>query len=299
MQRDLTSYKTLSSVSQSSKQTTYHFIRHFAKIKDGIQYIDEGKGIPILFIHGTLSNSNTWRKVIPELSKKYRCIAIDLPIGSHFVPMSDHVNLSPIGIANIIKEFVQYLNIDKVIIVANDTGGAYAQIFASIYPENIEKLILSNCEAMDVFPPSKFKYLIEAVKIPGFTYLLSKAFKIKSLLTSNLMMGLLSHQLTNDELSEFYLKSFIENKKVRKNFASNAKKWSPKYTIEAAEKLKLVVFPVLILWGEDDNKLFPLKLGQKLKSIFKNSQLIIIPKAKTYVQEDQPEIIIKEIIQFI
>ena len=275
------------------------FNRHLAKINGGIQYIDEGKGIPVLFIHGTLSNSNTWRKITPELSKKYRCIAVDLPIGGHAIPVSNHMDLSPIGIAVIIKDFLQYLNIEKVIIVSNDTGGAYSQVFASLYPEYIDKLIFSNCEVLDVFPPSKFKYLIQAVKIPGFTFLLSKAFKIKSLLTSNLMMGLLSHKLTTDELSELYLKSFTENKLIRDDFAKNVKTWSPKYTLEAADKLKTFKFPVLILWGEDDINLFPLKLGQQLKTVFQNAELIIIPNSKTYIQEDQPEIMIKEIIQFI
>jgi len=275
------------------------FNRHIAEINGGIQYIDEGKGIPVLFIHGTLSNSNTWRKITPELSKKYRCIAVDLPIGGHAIPVSNHMDLSPIGIAVIIKDFLQYLNIEKVIIVSNDTGGAYSQVFASLYPEYIDKLIFSNCEVLDVFPPSKFKYLIQAVKIPGFTFLLSKAFKIKSLLTSNLMMGLLSHKLTTDELSELYLKSFTENKLIRDDFAKNVKTWSPKYTLEAADKLKTFKFPVLILWGEDDINLFPLKLGQQLKTVFQNAELIIIPNSKTYIQEDQPEIMIKEIIQFI
>lgn len=285
MQRDLTCHTTL--------------IRQFAKIKDGIHYIDEGNGIPILFIHGTLSNANTWRKIIPQLSKKYRCIAIDLPIGGHLIPLSNPVDLSPLGIALIIKDFLKYLNIEKTIIVSNDTGGAYAQVFASLYPENIDKLIFSNCEVLDVFPPSKFKYLTKAVKIPGFTFLLGQSFKIKSLLTSNLMMGLLSNKVTEDELSELYLKPFIENRGVRNNFAANVKTWSPKYTIEAAEKLKTFKFPVLILWGEDDTKLFPLKLAHQLKSVFQNAELIIIPNSKTYIQEDQPEMTIREIVQFI
>ena len=273
--------------------------RKIANIYDGITYIEQGGGIPILFLHGTLSNADTWRKIIPILSEKYRCIAIDLPIGGHSLALNDSVDLTPIGIAKLIKYFLQFLNIDKVIIVSNDTGGAYAQIFASLYPENVDKLIFSNCEVLEVFPPKKFKYLVKSVKIPGFTYLLSRCFKIKSMLKSNMLMGLLSHKVTNDDLSELYLKTFIKSKSIRKNFTDNAKTWLPKYTIEAAEKLRKEIFPVLILWGEDDKILFPLELGQRLKGIFKNATLIQIPNSKTYVQEDQPEIMIKEIKYFL
>lgn len=273
--------------------------RKIADIYDGITYIDKGTGTPILFLHGTLSNANTWRKIIPSLSDKYRCIAIDLPIGGHSIALNDSIDLSPIGIAKLIKEFLQFLKIEKAIIVSNDTGGAYAQIFASLYPEKVEKLVFSNCEVQEVFPPKKFKYLIKSVKIPGFTYLLSRTFKIKSMLKSNMMMGLLSDSITKNEISELYLKTFIKNMTIRKNFTDNVKTWSPKYTIEAAEILKKQKFQVLILWGKDDKKLFPIELGQQLNNIFVNSKLILIPHSKTYIQEDQPEVMVKEIISFI
>ena len=273
--------------------------RKKADLYDGITYIDEGKGIPILFIHGTLANGNTWRKIIPTLSQKYRCIAIDLQIGGHYIPLNDSIDLSPIGLAKILNEFLQFLNIKKAIIVSNDTGGAYAQIFASLYPQSIEKLVFTNCEVLEVFPPKRFKYLINSVKIPSFTYLLSRIFKIKSLLKSDMMMGLLSNSITKNEIAELYLKSFIENKNIRKNFANNVKTWSSIYTIEAAQILKEEKFPVLILWGIEDKKLFPLELGRQLKRIFINAKLIQIPGSKTCVQEDQPEIILKEIVDFI
>lgn len=264
-----------------------------------ITYVDQGAGMPILFLHGTLSNADTWRKIIPTLSEKYWCIAIDLPIGGHSMALSRSSDLTPIGIAKLIKGFLQFLNVDKAVIVSNDTGGAYAQIFASFYPENVEKLVFSNCEVLNVFPPAKFKYLVKAVKIPGFTYLLSRFFKVKSMLKSDLMMGLLSHKITNTELAELYLETFVKNRAIQRNFTDNAKTWSPKYTIEAAEKLKDETFPVLILWGEDDKKLFPMDLGVQLKNIFINGVLIPIPNSKTYVQEDAPEMMMEEIKHFL
>lgn len=283
----------------SQTQNLTELKRKKADLYDGITYIEEGHGIPILFIHGTLANGNTWRKIIPSLSQKYRCIAIDLPIGGHSIALNDRIDLSPIGIAKILNEFLQFLNIEQAIIVSNDTGGAYAQVFASLYPQSVEKLVFTNCEVLEVFPPKKFQYLINSVKIPGFTYLLSRTFKIKGMLTSDMMMGLLSNNITNHEIAELYLKSFIEHKGVRKNFTNNVKTWSPKYTIEAAKILKKEKFPVLILWGLEDKKLFPLALGKQLKNIFINAELIQIPASKTCVQEDQPEIMVKEIVNFI
>jgi pimeloyl-ACP methyl ester carboxylesterase len=272
--------------------------RHTANVMGGIQYIDEGKGHPILFLHGALSNSNTWRNVIPVLSKKYRCIAIDLPLGGHYLPVSDRVDVTPVGIAKIIHACIESLSLEKVTIVSNDTGGAYAQVFASLFPDSIDKLIFSNCEVLDVFPPLKFKYLVWAVRIPGFTFLLSRIFSFKKMLKSNLVMGLLSSKITTEELYGLYLVNFIHNKSVRRNFADAARHWSPVYTRAAAEKLKDLKTPVLILWGDADVKLFPVSLGETLKGIFQDATLIKIAGARTYIQEDQPEQTSAEILKF-
>jgi pimeloyl-ACP methyl ester carboxylesterase len=273
--------------------------RYIAEVKGGIQYVDEGKGQPVLFIHGALSNADTWRKIIPLISKECRCIAIDLPIGGHYLPVADHVCLTPTGIAELIREFIEYLELDNVTIVSNDTGGAYTQVFASLFPGKINKLIFSNCEVLDIFPPSKFKYLTFAVKIPGFNFILSRVFMFKKILKSELIMGLLSFKITTDELYYLYLHNFIQDKSIRANFASAARAWSPVYTLAAAEKLKNFTNPVLILWGNKDVELFPLKMGEALKGVFPDAVLVEIDQARTYIQEDQPEQTAKSILRFI
>ena len=48
-----------------------------------IRYRERGTGEPIVFVHGALVNADLWRKVVPELAKDFRCIAPDLPLGSH------------------------------------------------------------------------------------------------------------------------------------------------------------------------------------------------------------------------
>src|SRR5687768_18540816 len=52
-----------------------------------IEYRERGTGEPIVFVHGALVNADLWRKVVPGLAKDYRCIAPDLPLGSHTRPL--------------------------------------------------------------------------------------------------------------------------------------------------------------------------------------------------------------------
>jgi pimeloyl-ACP methyl ester carboxylesterase len=264
-----------------------------------LEYADHGKGETLLFIHGTFANGNTWRKIIPALSKFFRCIVPDWPLGGHRIAVDDTADLSSYGIADLVLNFLDALKLTEVIIVANDTGGAYAQVFTAKYPERVKKLILSNCEGLEIFPPEKFKLLQSLVKIPGYTYLMSCVFRSRSFLKRPEAFGLLSHTLTGGEIFELYVQNFVLNKLIRKNFKKLVAGWNPKYTIEAAYTLATFKNPVLIIWGRDDKELFPLALGERISAIFPNSTFEVIDSSLTYVQEDQPEKVIHLISKFV
>ena len=81
-----------------------------------ISYRERGSGEPIVFIHGLLVNGDL-RKVVPVLSKDYRCIAPDLPLGSHAAPMSESADVSPHGLAKLIDDFLAALDLRGVTLV--------------------------------------------------------------------------------------------------------------------------------------------------------------------------------------
>ena len=263
-----------------------------------IEYQDFGTGLPMLFIHGAFSCGKTWRKVIPKLSENFHCIVPEWPFGGHKIPISNELDFTPTGIADLIAKFLRALNLKLIIIVANDTGGAYAQIFTAANRDKVSHLILSNCEGFEVFPPKKFQSLKNMVKVPGYLWLLSKVFSYKPFLKWNMTFGLLSHTLKREEIFDLYVKHFVENKLIRLDFKKLAVEWNPKYTQNAAKELTRFNKPVLIIWGVDDEELFPLELGLRLKAIFTNSTLVEIENSKTYVQEDNPRDFETSIKQF-
>src|SRR5262249_43931152 len=107
-----------------------------AKLPQGtIHYRESGEGPPIVFVHGLLVDGRLWRKVTPLLDGDFRCIAPDLPLGSHLTPMNSDADLSPPGLARIVAGFLQALDLQDVTLVANDTGGAISQITAAQHPE--------------------------------------------------------------------------------------------------------------------------------------------------------------------
>lgn len=269
-----------------------------APVDKGLQYWESGRGRTLLFLHGALSNGATFRKVLPELSTNFHCIALHLPLGGHHIPLSKKAVLSPAGISGLIAAFMQFKGITQAYIVANDTGGAYAQVFTAAYPEMVAGLLLSNCEVADVFPPPRFVYLRYAVKIPGFTFLMAKLFSVKGWLTHPAVMGTLSLTLTKEELAQAYINSFVNSSGIRRDFAKACRHWHPEHTLAAAERSRHFHKPVLVLWGERDELLFPRKQMEKLLDIFPQAKWVTIPNAKTYVQEDAPERTVQAIRSF-
>src|SRR5919106_3974755 len=125
-----------------------------ARLSQGtIHYSESGEGPPIVFVHGLLVDGRLWRKVTPLLEDRFRCIVPDLPLGSHQQAMNPDADLSPPGLARIVDGFLAALDLDRVTLVANDTGGAIAQVTAANHADRIGRLVLTNCDAFENFLP--------------------------------------------------------------------------------------------------------------------------------------------------
>jgi pimeloyl-ACP methyl ester carboxylesterase len=118
-------------------------------------YHDTGTGPVLVFVHGYLVNTNIWRKLVPLLGDRFRCITPDWPLGSHLVAMNRDADLSPPGVAAVIGQFLDALDLRDVTLVGNDSGGAYSQIVAANHPDRLGGLVLNTCETPDcTWPPS-------------------------------------------------------------------------------------------------------------------------------------------------
>ena len=118
-----------------------------------IRYRDEGQGKPVVFVHGYLVDGRLWDGVVDSLSDRCRCLAPDWPIGSQPMAMKPDADLSPYGIAATIASFLEALDLEDVTIVGNDSGGAMSQVLVTRHPERIGRLVLTNCDTHENFPP--------------------------------------------------------------------------------------------------------------------------------------------------
>jgi pimeloyl-ACP methyl ester carboxylesterase len=135
--------------------------RHTAATRFGeISYLDLGAGPTALFVHGIATNAYLWRHVMDALSGQRRCIAIDLPLHGQS-PVTAEQDLSLAALAAGLDDFCEVLGLTGIDLVANDTGGAIAQIFAARHPQRLATLTLTNCDTVDNLPPEAFKPMVE------------------------------------------------------------------------------------------------------------------------------------------
>src|ERR1700736_3429149 len=146
-----------------------------------VHYRDAGNGEPRVCVHGLLVDGSLWRKVVPPLERDFRCIVPDWPLGSHREPMARDADLSPRGVAHLIADFLAALELERVTLVANDTGGAIAQLVATERPERLGRLVLTPCDAYENFLPPMFRGLQLLARVPGGMALALQPLRVRAL----------------------------------------------------------------------------------------------------------------------
>ncbi len=153
---------------------------------------DDSTHPPVLFIHGILVDHRLWMKAAEELARNgFRCILPDLPLGSHRIPVDESVALTPSTVAEMVHEFIGALDLHDVTLVGNDTGGGLCQLLVDAHPDDVGRLVLTNCDAFEKFPPFPFNAVFATMRGPRSIGLLSKLMKISALRHSPLGYGLL------------------------------------------------------------------------------------------------------------
>jgi pimeloyl-ACP methyl ester carboxylesterase len=263
-----------------------------------IRYRDVGTGEPIVFIHGLLVNGRLWEHTVEHLRKDFRCIVPDLPLGSHLSPMSPDADLAPPALATMIDQFLEQLDLDKVTLVGNDTGGALAQLVATQHPQRVGRLVLTNCDAYDNFPPKLFAYLGVLARIPGGLTVAAQSQRIKALRRSPVAFGVLAKKRLDDGMLEDWVRPGLDNADVRRDTQKVIRGIDPQQTIQAAKDLERFNAPTLFAWAPED-RWFKVEHADKLAAAMPDAKVVRIPDSKTFVSLDQPERLAEEITSFV
>ncbi|HEX6687835.1 MAG TPA: alpha/beta hydrolase [Solirubrobacterales bacterium] len=261
-----------------------------------IRYREAGAGKPVVFVHGYLVDGRLWDGVVDNLSDRCRCLAPDWPIAAQQVAMKPDADLSPYGIAATIAAFLEALDLNDVTIVGNDSGGAMSQVLVTRHPERIGRLVLTNCDLYENFPPGIFKAMPAIAKLPGGMTVLAAPFRIGAL--ARAAFKPFSKKGIPPELVASWMDPVMKDAGVRHDAKKVTVGMNKRYTLEAAEKLRSSELPVLLAWAPED-RLFSISSAKRLAAETPNARLVEIPDSSTFVPLDQPQRLADEIATFV
>ncbi|MEU0503091.1 alpha/beta hydrolase [Nocardia sp. NPDC005998] len=262
-----------------------------------IRYYETGSGAPILFVHGLLVNANLWRKMIPTIAATgYRCLSPDWPLGAHSIPVPD-ADLTPTGLADLVEAFMAELDLSDVTLVANDTGGAIAQVLLSRGTSRIGRVVLASVDCYERFLPPPFNLLPPLARIPGSIRPLTEVLRIRALHPLPIALGWVAKHKVDPEIIDTYLLPSRNSAAIRKDLRRFLKTANRRYTLEAATHYPSIDIPILLAWARED-KLFPVALAERLAADLPNATLKLIDDSYTASPEDQPELLTELIVEF-
>jgi pimeloyl-ACP methyl ester carboxylesterase len=249
---------------------------------------------PVLFVHGILVDHTLWTKVAEDLAGKgFRCILPDWPLGSHTVPVGENADLSPQGIATMIRDLIVALDLSDVTLVGSDTGGGLCQFTVDAYPDHVSRLVLTNCDAFDKFPPFPFDLVFALLRGPMSIKAMFGMMRLPALLNSPLGFGLLIRN-PDPAMTRSWIQPCLADSRICRDLAILLRHVAKTDLTDVAPRLSRFTKPVTLVWGQADRCFTP-SLGRRLAALFPNGTLIEVPGAKTFVALDDPDAVVSAI----
>lgn len=250
---------------------------------------------PVVFVHGALVDGTLWTRVADALATAgVRSYAPDWPLGSHRIALTRGTANAPRDVARQILAFLEALDLDHVTLVGNDSGGALCQFLLDTDASRIGRLVLTNCDAFDAFPPAPFDRLVSALRRVHAIKPLMQPMRVTALRHSAAGYGLLARQLDADQ-TRAWINPCLTDAAVREDLARLAKGIDPEQLLDVSTRLRQFGGPVSLVWGADD-RMFPLEMARRLRDAFADARLVEVPGARTFVALDEPQVLADEIL---
>jgi pimeloyl-ACP methyl ester carboxylesterase len=215
--------------------------------------------------------------------------------------MHAEADLSPLGIAALVAEFLDALDLRDVTLVGNDTGGVLVQLLMADGPsERISGAVLVSCDAFDNFPPGltgRTLFLTGRLS-PALFGLFMQQMRLKPVRRLPLAFGWLTKR--GDATVKAWMRPIWRQPEIRRDTVRvlRAAAADPNLLTATAEKLGRFDRPTLIVWAQDD-RVMPPEHGRRLAELLPNARLAEIEDSYTLVPLDQPTRLAAEIRRFL
>lgn len=255
-----------------------------------IEFDDSGEGTTIVFVHGAYVTGAVWSEVTRSLSRNRRCITPNWLFGAQRCPVRASAGLDVRTSGERIGRLLEVLDLHDVTLVANDTGGGIVLSALAEPPagfERISRLVFTNCDTFEKFPPPNFAPVVGLCRASTST-----GTAVMRLLATRVGQRFFASAVTRNGIDPkqrpAIFGGFITSAAVRREAVTFSAGLNPRHTMAAAEHLKKWTKPVLAVWGEGD-KVLTVADARRLVGAFPDARLITVPEASTFVMLDRAD----------
>lgn len=269
--------------------------RRFVETRFGrIAYVSQGEGPAAVFIHGVPLNGYHWRGQLQRLGDLRTCLAIDL-LGLGATEPRDGCSLAFTTQAQMILATLDQLGVTEFDLVANDSGGAIAQLVAVEAPDRIRSLVLTNCDVHDNWPPPAFMPAFTLAKHGRLATAMSEMLGNLGLARSDLGLGATfeNPEHLTEELVRTYIGPLVATPERRALLDQYVAQMDPAQTVAIEAKLAHLQAPTLMIWGTDD-VFFPTAWAHWLKHKIPGAiRVVELEGSRLFLAEERPEYVSK------
>ena len=258
---------------------------------DGMQvhYRDEGRGMPIVLIHGTAASLHTWDDWTNTLKENYRVIRLDIPAFGLTGPHPEH-DYQIKTYSDVLGKFLEKLSLDSMYLAGNSLGGEIAWYHAAKYPTKVKKLVLLDPAG---YPFGKGKPWIFTLARTPILNSIIRNFTPKSIVENNLNQVYYDNSKVAPALVDRYYSMTLRTGN-RDAFIERAKT----DLIDQTSLLKNIIAPTLIIWGKEDIWIPP-SYGERFKADIPNAKLIVMENVGHVPMEEQPQLSLEPVLVFL
>ncbi|MFC1413158.1 alpha/beta fold hydrolase [Streptacidiphilus sp. N1-12] len=270
-----------------------------------VEYLDTGgDGPTVVLLHGLMMDASLWDGPVADLSADHRCLAPTLPLGAHRRPAHADAELSLPGIARLVGEFLERLDLRDVTLVGNDTGGALVQLLIAegadaVGVGRVGRIVLASCEGFDNFPPGLTgRTLVLSGKLPPRLFgLFMQQMRLRAMRRLPIAFGWLTKR--GDAATARWLRPVLKQPEIRRDAVRllRAAAADPDLLIAAAERLTGFKQPALVVWAAGD-RVMPPEHGRRLAALLPQGRLVEIDDSYTLLPLDQPAGLARAIREF-
>ena len=261
-----------------------------------IAWVERGRGDAALFLHGFPLSGFQWRGAIERLSPHRRCIAPDL-MGLGYTEVAASQDLSPLAQADMLVALLEALSIDRVDLVANDSGGTIAQLLVARHPARVRTLLLTNCDVHENSPPPQMSGSIAAARAGTYDRKIARHLDDRGYARSPAGIGGSAYAdpaSFTDEAIDYSFRPLLASPVRRQQLNRHLAAFEPNPLLAVEAALRRSAVPARMVWGTDD-PLFPLEWARWLDRTLPASRGIgEVKGGRLFWPEEQPGLLADE-----